>query len=140
MTMIRFSEKRLLVDVKAKYLLLEIRLLDVKIELGSLLPGRSSIGLGDDLDWLGVGLEAILRIRRLRRSVCGTHMGALDPSSAREKEKIDCFLQASYTKALQPLITVENSSSSYGTLWISASEFILGFGIRQIYISFAGKP
>ena len=36
MTMLRFSEKRLLVDVKAKYLLLEIRLLDVKTKLGSL--------------------------------------------------------------------------------------------------------
>ena len=36
-------------------------------------PVRRRMRLGDAFHWLGVSLEAILRIRRLRRSVCGAH-------------------------------------------------------------------
>ena len=46
-------------------------------------PVRRRMRLGDDFHWLGVSLEAILRIRRLRRSVCGAHgCSAPPPSSA----------------------------------------------------------
>jgi len=38
--------------------------------------------LGDDFDWLGVGLETILQIRRLRRSFCGAHGCSAPPPSA----------------------------------------------------------
>ena len=40
-------------DVKAKYLFLDIGLLDVKPELRE--PGRHNMRLGDDFDWLEVG-------------------------------------------------------------------------------------
>ena len=46
-------------------------------------PVRRRMRLGDDFHWLGVSLEVILRIRRLRRSVCGAHgCSAPPPSSA----------------------------------------------------------
>ena len=66
-------------DVKAKYLFLEIKFLDMR---KSWEPVRSSMRLGDDFDWLGVSLETFLQIRRLRRSVCGAHRySAPHPSS-----------------------------------------------------------
>ena len=50
-------------DVKAKYLLFDIGLLQREDRVGE--PDSLSMRLGDDFDWLGVGLEAFLRIRRL---------------------------------------------------------------------------
>ncbi len=45
-------------------------------------PGRRSKRLGDYFVWLGVGLETLLRIRRLRRLVCGAHGCSAPPSSS----------------------------------------------------------
>ena len=45
MNLFRFFEKRLLVDIKAKYLLLNIELLDVRQSWAA--------SIGDDFDWIG---------------------------------------------------------------------------------------
>ena len=39
------------------------------------------VTLGDDLDWLRISLEAIIRIRRFHRSVCGAHGCPAPPPS-----------------------------------------------------------
>jgi len=44
-------------------------------------PGRRSMRLGDEFDSLGVSLESILEIRKLRRSVCGAHGCSAPPPS-----------------------------------------------------------
>ena len=56
MIMLRFRKKRLLVDVKAKYLLFDIGLLQREDRVGE--PDSLSMRLGDDSDCLGVGLKA----------------------------------------------------------------------------------
>ena len=48
-------------------------------ELGSL--ADVCMRLRDGFDWLEVGLETILRIMRLRRSVCGAHGCSAPPPS-----------------------------------------------------------
>ena len=53
--MLRIFKKRLLLDVKAKYLLLDMRLLDVEAEFVGLVRCRRSMRYVDDFDWLEVG-------------------------------------------------------------------------------------
>jgi len=45
-------------------------------------PVRRSMRLGNDFIWIGVGQEALLRIRRLRRSACGAHVCFAPPPSS----------------------------------------------------------
>ena len=62
-------------------------------------PVRRRMRLGDAFHWLGVSLEAILRIRRLRRSVCGAHGCSAPPPQFRSfqyfgvkyNNSISCF-------------------------------------------------
>ena len=69
--MLRFSEKKAFGGCKGQIFVIGNQIAGREDKIGE--PGRRSIRLGDDFDWLEVGWEAILRIRRLRRSVCGVH-------------------------------------------------------------------
>ena len=83
-------KKRLLADV-VKYLFLNIGLMDVKTELGEFgEPGKCSMWLGDNFDWLGVSY---------RRPFCesggsgGQFAGLMDgaPPSSIHKQKFLTF-------------------------------------------------
>ena len=82
----RFEHVEILRIKKAfgESLLLDIELLD---RVGE--PVRRIKRLGNDFDLLGVGYEAILRIRRLRRSVCGAH-GCFAPPPSHNILKFKC--------------------------------------------------
>ena len=82
-----FSKKRLLVDLKAKYLFWDIGLLEVETDLITL-ADVARVRLGDDFDLLGVSLEAILRFRSLRMSVCGAHGCSAPPPSSSSPAKV----------------------------------------------------
>jgi len=64
--MLRFFEKMAFGGCKSQIYIFGYR---VGRGDGAGYPGRRSMRLGDDFDWLRVSLDAILQIRRLRRSV-----------------------------------------------------------------------
>ena len=78
MNMLRFFETKAFGGYKSKIFVIEYWIPGREDRVGE--PGRRSMRLGDDFNWQGVSQEAILRIRRLWRIVCGAHgCSALQP-------------------------------------------------------------